>query len=71
MIHLEECWPTKNPLFRLVAAPVGMYVSDLHRWDHKTWAGGNANNAINNDEDPDELKNGKLDCKGLNYWSMQ
>ena len=30
ILGLEDCWPTKNPWFRLVTTMIGMLVVDLH-----------------------------------------
>ncbi len=30
ILCLEDCWPTKNPWFRLVTTLIGMSVVDMH-----------------------------------------
>ena len=42
LLALEDCWPTKNPWFRLVTTLVGMSVVDVHRWDRNRRSGGRA-----------------------------
>ena len=57
VLGLKDCWPTKNPWFRLMTTLIGMSVVDLHRWDRNKrcdgaafeWTGGD-------DERPDFLR---------------
>ena len=57
ILGLEDCWPTKNPWFRLVTTLIGMSVVDLHRWDRNKRSDGRAFDWVNvNEERPDFLK---------------
>ena len=57
VLALEDCWPTKNPWFRLMTTMIGMSVVDMHRWDRNRRSGGEAFEWLNNsDERPDFLK---------------
>jgi len=57
VLALEDCWPTKNPWFRLMTTMIGMSVVDMHRWDRNQRSGGEAFEWLNtNDERPDFLK---------------
>ena len=57
ILGLEDCWPTKNPWFRLITTLIGMSVVDLHRWDRNKRSGGNPFDWLNsNEERPDFLK---------------
>ncbi len=42
ILGLEDCWPKKNPWFRLVTTMIGMSVVDLHRWDRNKCSNGTA-----------------------------
>ena len=50
LLALEDCWPTKNPWFRLTTTLVGMSVVDLHRWDRNRRSGGKGLLEIGDDE---------------------
>jgi hypothetical protein len=57
ILGLEDCWPTKNPWFRLVTTLIGMSVVDLHRWDRNKRSGGKPFDWLKADEDrPEFLK---------------
>jgi hypothetical protein len=57
ILGLEDCWPTKNPWFRLVTTMIGMSVVDLHRWDRNKRSNGTAFQWLDDaDERPDFLK---------------
>ncbi len=57
ILRLEDCWPTKNPWFRLVTTMIGMSVVDLHRWDRNKRTNGSASDWLHDDLDrPEFLK---------------
>jgi hypothetical protein len=57
ILGLEDCWPTKNPWFRLVTTVIGMCVVDLHRYDRNIRSGGAAFDWLSSDdEQPEFLK---------------
>ena len=58
ILGLEDCWPTKNPWFRIVTTMIGMSVVDLHRWDRNKRSGGTAFEWLDDDRDerPEFLK---------------
>lgn len=57
ILGLEDCWPTKNPWFRLVTTMIGMSVVDLHRWDRNKRSNGTAFEWLDDDDErPDFLK---------------
>ena len=57
VLGLEDCWPTKNPWFRLVTTMIGMSVIDLHRWDRNRRTNGKAFEWLDdNEERPEFLK---------------
>lgn len=57
ILGLEDCWPTKNPWFRLVTTLIGMCVVDMHRWDRNNRSGGTAFQWMDaDDERPEFLK---------------
>ena len=39
MLALEDCWPIKNPWFRLITTVIGMCGVDMHRWDRNNRSG--------------------------------
>jgi len=51
ILSLEDCWPTKNPWFRLVTTLIGMSVVDLHRWDRNKRSGGSAFDWMSSDDE--------------------
>ena len=75
ILGLEDCWPTKNPWFRLMTTLIGMCVVDLHRWDRSKRSGGKAFDWVNEDEDrPDFLKvrsMANMIARGLHYPRMR
>ena len=75
VLGLEDCWPTKNPWFRLVTTMIGMSVVDMHRWDRHKRTGGRAFQWVkDDDEQPDFLKvrsMANLIAKGLHMSTMQ
>ena len=50
LLALEDCWPTKNPWFRLTTTLVGMSIVDLHRWDRNRRSGGKGLLEIGDDD---------------------
>ena len=57
ILGLEDCWPTKNPWFRLVTTMIGMSVIDLHRWDRNKRSNGTAFEWLGDDDErPEFLK---------------
>jgi hypothetical protein len=77
ILGLEDCWPTKNPWFRLVTTLIGMSVNEcnMHRWDRNQRSGGKAFDWMNaDDEKPDFLQvrtMANLIAKGLHLEPMQ
>ena len=54
---LEDCWPTKNPWFRLITTLLGMSAVDIYRWDQKKCSDRNPFDWLNsNEERPGFLK---------------
>ena len=51
ILSLEDCWPTKNPWFRLITTLIGMSVVDLHRWDRNKRSGGSAFDWMSSDDE--------------------
>ncbi len=58
ILGLEDCWPTKNPWFRLFTRTmIGMSVVDLHRWDRNKRSDSQAFDWVTvDDERPDFLR---------------
>ena len=57
VLGLEDCWPTKNPWFRLVTTVTGMCGVDMHRWDRNQRSGRKSFDWMNEDDDqPDFLQ---------------
>lgn len=75
VLALEDCWPTKNPWFRLVTTLIGMAVVDMHCWDRSNRSGRKSFEWLGQDDDiPDFLKVrhlANLIGKGLSKPSMK